>query len=270
MDRKKKFFLWKLILTIVSFILIILTKSNINWSDFSKNYLDYVLVKEIVYDLSVGIFSAMILIWFIDEINEHIQEKKSKEKEIEKIIRFNRILQLYIERYKLFYYCVSTPIKDRDFQNMKLSNDFKLKDMRDLHQTTTLISEGIYDTSIKSFLFAEEELKSEIQAVIKEIDFDYFPQIRECLTVFVEISLRYNQKKALLEAEQLKVGNEKSLTTEISELLENKADTFYSELQAGKQYSGGLMHPYIYLREMMKVQYDALANYEQEMKKFKI
>lgn len=270
MDRKKGFFRWKVFLTILSFFLIVLTKSDISWNDFSKNCLDYSLIKEMVYDLSVGIFSAMILIWFIDEINEHIQDKKNKEKESDKIIRFNKILQLYIERYKLFYYCVSTPINNRDFKNMKLSDDFKLKDMRDLHQTTLLISEGMYDTSIRSFLSAEEELKSEIQSIIKEVDFDYFPQIIECLIAFVEISLKYNQKSALLGNEKINMSDDKPLTTQISELLENNADAFYSELQSGQQHGGNLMHPYIYLYEMMKVQYNALTIYEQEIKKNQI
>ena len=193
MDRKKVFSIWKVILTIGSLFLIILSKSNIIWMDFLKKHLDYLFGNDVVYDLSMGIFSGMILVWFIDEINERLQDKKEREKESEKIIRFNRVTQLYIERYKLFYYCVSTPIKNRDFKNMKLSNNFKLKDMRDLHKTTTLVSEGFDDTSIRSFLLAEGELKSEIQSLIKEVDFYYFPQIRECLTEFVEISLRYNQ-----------------------------------------------------------------------------
>lgn len=64
----------------------------------------------------------MILVWFIDEINEHIQEKKNRAKEIDEIIRSNRLLQLYIERYKVFFYCVITPMKERDFKKYEIPN----------------------------------------------------------------------------------------------------------------------------------------------------
>lgn len=146
MSRKEKFFWWKVIITVISFIAVILSKSTIDWSNLSNNYIDSALCKEIAYDLSVGVFSAMILVWFIDEINEHIQEKKNRAKEIDEIIRSNRLLQLYIERYKVFFYCVITPMKERDFKNMKFPTDFKLKDMRELHKQTLLVSEGTFDS----------------------------------------------------------------------------------------------------------------------------
>lgn len=96
--NRKKFFCLKIIITVISFIVVILSKSIIDWSNWSNNYIDLALFKEIVYDLSVGVFSAMILVWFIDEINEHIQEKISQAKEIAEITRASKLLQLYIER----------------------------------------------------------------------------------------------------------------------------------------------------------------------------
>lgn len=85
MNRKEKFFWWKIIITAISFIAVILSKSTIDWSNLSNNYIDSALCKEIAYDLSVGIFSAMVLVWFVDEINEHIQDKANEKTEVEKI-----------------------------------------------------------------------------------------------------------------------------------------------------------------------------------------
>lgn len=90
--QKKHFFIIKILLTVISFIFVIIAKSNIDWNNFQNNYVDPVLVKEIVYDLSVGIFSAMVLIWFIDEINNHLQERSSQKKEIDAIRRFDKVL----------------------------------------------------------------------------------------------------------------------------------------------------------------------------------
>lgn len=262
--NRKKFFWLKIIITVISFVVVILSKSTIDWNNWSNNYIDLALCKEILYDLSVGVFSAMILVWFIDEINERIQEKTSQAKEIAEITRASKLLQLYIERYKVFFYCVTTPMKQRDFINMKFSADFNIKDMRELHKSTLLVSEGTFDSSIESFLRAESELKSEIEATIRAIDFEYYTSIREHLIRFLEASLKYNQKNAILEAKKTTVAD-KTLDVEIEEYLEKYADEFYQDIKAGKKHGANIMHPYIYLYEMMKLQYDAINKYEQEL-----
>ena len=53
----------------------------------------------------------------------------------------------------------------------------------------------------------------------------------------------------------------------MEDYLENHADEFYQDIQSGKKHSANIMHPYIYLYEMMKIQYDAIIKYEQELEK---
>ena len=130
MNRKKIFFWLKILITIGSGIGTVIIKSNIDWKHIFNNYFDLLLCKEIGYDLCVGIFSAMILVWFIDEINERIQNKENK--------KANRILQQYIERYKLFFYCVVTPIEQRNFEKVEMPLNFTLKDMCELYETSML------------------------------------------------------------------------------------------------------------------------------------
>ena len=70
--RKKFFLIGKIALTVLSLLGAVALK-------FLKcdQYSDYI---EIAYDISVGIFSAMILVWFVDEISNHIQERQSRQK----------------------------------------------------------------------------------------------------------------------------------------------------------------------------------------------
>ena len=49
-------------------------------------------------------------------------------------------------------------------------------------------------TSIESFIIAEEQLREEMELVIRDIEFNYYPKIREWLLEFIEASLKYNQK----------------------------------------------------------------------------
>ena len=88
-------------------------------------------MKEILYDLSIGIFSAMILVWFIDEIQEKIMQRQEQENEKKVIKGFNKILSKYIEQYILAFYCVATPLLKRDFKKVEMPDYFMLKDMCD-------------------------------------------------------------------------------------------------------------------------------------------
>lgn len=266
MNRKKVFLWWKICLTILGFLGVIMSRSNIDWYNLSNNYLDFSLFKEVCYDLSVGVLSAMILIWFIDEINEHIQDYKSKNKELDEIRRSGRLLQLYIERYELFYYCIVTPIKQRDFKNITVPEEFMLKDMCDLYKTTLLTSEGNFSTAIECFLLAEAELKAEIESTIRNVNFEYFLEIRKCLEEFIEVSLRYNQKRALLEAKTTTVGNE-TTSKIVSEALKTMGDEFYEKFKKGEDQIANLMHPYVFLYEMLIGQYNVMKKYEKEMER---
>lgn len=265
MDRKKKFFYWKLAITVISFVFTVMMISDIDWRNLSNNYIDPVRWKEIGYDLGVGVFSAMVLIWFVDEISEHIQDKISKNTEKEKIKRANRILCKYIERYELFFYCVVTPVKQREFENIKMPLEFTFKDMRDLYFSTILISEGIFDSSIECFVKAEKELKDEIELTLRDMEFEYFPEIRESLLEFVEVSLKYNEQGAWLSAKTARAGT-KTLADEVKDMLENDADNQYKEIKTGKkEYSHNLVHTYIALYEMLHAERNAILKYKQEI-----
>lgn len=267
MDRKKKFFYWKLVITVISFVFTVIMISDIDWRNLSNNYVDPARWKEIGYDLGVGVFSAMVLIWFVDEISEHIQDKISISTEKEKIKRANRILSKYIERYELFFYCVVTPIEQREFDNIKMPLEFTFKDMRDLYFSTILISEGIFDSSIECFVKAEKELKDEIELSLRDMEFEHFPEIRESLLKYVEASLRYNEKGAWLSAKTAKADS-KTLADTVKEMLENDADEHYREIKAGeKEYPHNLVHTYIALYEMLHAERNAILKYKQELEK---
>lgn len=265
MNRKQKFFLWKLGLTIISFIVVFWIKSNIDWSNLSNNYIDLQLCREIVYDLSIGVFSAMILIWFIDEISDRIQDKSNKDAEIKRIQRADRILQKYIERYEVFFYCVVTPIENRDFENIEMPSDFSFKDMSELYLTTMLISEGVFDSSIECFCKAETQLRDEIKLTLRDVDFNYFPEIRERLLEFVEVSLKHDQKKAWIEAKKT-VTNKKTLADDVKIMLETLADDRYREIKNGEnEYPHNLIHTYIALYEMLKEERKILLEYKSQI-----
>lgn len=264
--KKRDFFIMKILITVVSFIVLVVAKSNIDWSNLQNNYIECSLVKEIVYDLAVGVFSAMILVWFIDEISNRIQEHQSQEKEKASIKRFDKVLQRYIDQYITLFYCVATPLLDRKFDNVEMPEHFTLKDMCDLHQTSTLIQEKFSSGSVESFLQIELDLRKEFISLIERNEFEHYPQFADIFLNYIQISLHYDSRSAILDAPNSTIGNKK-LTDFIHDLLENNADDYYQKMLNGENIGANLAHPYIFLYEMMKEERKLILQYQDEIKK---
>ena len=267
MERKIKFRNWKIAITVGSFLGILLFKSNIDWSNLSNNYIDIKRVKEILYDLCIGIFSALVLVWIVDDINNSIQEKKSKENEMEAIKRAHRVIQLYIDKYKKFYYCVTTPISNRSFLDITMKENFNLSDMKDMYRTSLLNTESLSSSSIESFLEAELELREKINYTVSSINFEYYSDIVSLLINFIECSIRLESRSVILGNKNMTVGGTAYIEQIEDDLIHG--DKYYSDFRAGERRTGHFLNPYIYLAEMMKEERKLLMSYENAIENLK-
>ena len=98
---KNKFWMLMFCITLVSLISTIILGSEIPWSNLNDICFSWPLAKVILYDISVGIFSSMILVWCIDRI-----ELKSAERDDAKrrLILYNKISPLLEDYYNFFLY----------------------------------------------------------------------------------------------------------------------------------------------------------------------
>lgn len=267
MERKIKFRNYKIAITVVSFLGMLLFKSNIDWNNLANNYIDINRVKEILYDLCIGIFSALVLVWIVDDINNSIQEKKSKENEMKAIKRAHRVIQLYIEKYKKFYYCVTTPISNRSFLDITMEENFNLSDMKDMYRTSLLNTESFSSSSIESFLEAELELREKINYTVSSINFEYYSDIVSLLIKFIECSIRLESRSVILGNKNMTVGGKPYIEQIEDDLIHG--DKYYSDFRDGKGKTGHFLNPYIYLAEMMKEERKLLMSYENEIENLK-
>lgn len=266
MGKRTKFFWWKITITIISLLGVIGGKSSIDWSNLSNNHINPAFVKDIIYNLSVGVFSAMILVWFIDEISNHIQEHQSKDKEISEIKRFDKVLQCYIKQYVTLFYCVVTPIDKRNFKGVTMPEKFSLSDMRDLHKTSLLIKDKIAGASVETFLQIELELRKEFVSLVERYDFEYHPQFVQIFLEYIQTSLNYDCRDVILDAPNKMIGAKK-LTDFVHDLLQNEADSFYRKMLNGENMDSNIAHPYIFLYEMMQQERKSILQYQEEIQK---
>lgn len=262
--NEKDFRNLKLGLTVGSLLVAFFAKSNIDWSNLKNNYIDPVLMKEIFYDLAIGIFSSMVLVWFIDEISERIRKKNSQEKEKMEIKRFNIVLQCFLKQYITFYYCLATPLERRNFDDIEMPENFTLRDMKDLHYSTILPKERISRSSVNAFLQIEFDLRQQIISIIEHHEFNYYPKFVGIFLKYIDVSLNYESRSAILTPSSPNV-NGKPWYEFIKDLLENNADEYYARMKQGEDLSGNIVHPYIFLYEMMNKERNLINEYQKEI-----
>jgi len=271
--RKRSFTIFKIAITVISLLCAIIFKSQIDWANLGNNYIDIFLVKEILYDLSIGVFSAMILVWFIDEIGNHIKERKSQEKERDTIRRFNKILLLYINQYMELFYCVVTPIEERDPGKVKLPENFTLRDMRDLYYPSARLNEKIHGSSVEAFLRVEQELREKFIHIIESHDFEYYPKISEILLGYIQFSLAFDSRAAILDAPNKTLTSQSDkdakgvpMTNFIHDWLEKEADSFFQKNHDKENVTvNPLFFPYICLYRMMQQEKKYILQYWEEV-----
>lgn len=93
----------KIAITCISFLGAIFFKSEIDFSNLKSINFDYSIAKDFMADICIGIFSAMILVWLIDEVKENGEKKEESKKHkilYRKLVPF---LQNYYEFYLNLY-----------------------------------------------------------------------------------------------------------------------------------------------------------------------
>ena len=164
------------------------------------------------------------------------------------------------------YYCVSTPLANRKFDNVTMSDTFTLKDMRDLHHTSMLVKEGITNGAVDSFLDVELGLRNEFASLVQKHDFDFYPQFVDIFLEYIQVSVRYDCRAGVTANANLMRTN-KSYSKEIHDLLESKGEEYYAKALLEEGMPATIIHPYMYLYEMMKLQRKLILQYQSEIEK---
>ena len=146
---KNKF--WKLMIgvTLLSLLLTIILGSEIPWGNLKAACFSWPLAKAILYDISVGIFSSMVLVWCIDRIQLNMTEREESKR---RLILYNKISPLLEEYYNfyLFLYIATRNVPVHP-SSAALKSLYQCKDelIKQLYDTNPFYKDGYYGDSAK-------------------------------------------------------------------------------------------------------------------------
>lgn len=239
-----------ILLTIVSFVFVIM---NFIIKDFHPTMSSYLC------NLATEIIGIIITLWFIQHILEKNEEQKEMQEELKKILRYNEIITVFIAKYFKSFYCIVTPI-DKRFKEYKIPSDFKIQDLQDLHSTSLMITNDIFQPAIEIFYKDELQLRDIFSDTLKNIDFKYFPKIGELLLNFVQQSLANDVKEAIINRKNMSPGVEDVKKMLISDYIDNHYQKFKENTLGANSAT-----PYFILYDLLHIEYKIITQYQTEI-----
>ena len=98
---KNQFWKWMLVITIVSLVSTFILGSEIPWNNLDNACFSWPHAKSILYDISVGIFTSMILVWCIDRIQLRDAEKQEEK---QRLIVYKKLAPILTEYYNFYLF----------------------------------------------------------------------------------------------------------------------------------------------------------------------
>lgn len=254
----KKYEIIILISSIIIFICLIAIDFALNESQAK--------ISGYVCNIATEFLGILITYFVIQRLFNKQNISKEKQEEKAKILRYNEIISIYIDYYKRYFYCVTTPIDSRDFKNITFNNDFKLKDMCDLHKLSLLVTTPLYKPAIELFYEYERELRKIFENIIFNIDFKYYKEIQEVITHFIQLSLMCDVKDAIISQKNTFIGDKKTID-EVNEML--KAEYIEEQYIQYKQNTliSNAATSYFILYDLMQGECAILNRYEELINK---
>ncbi len=146
---RKKFWWLMRIITVLSLIFTVLFGSEIPWNDLSKGYFSWPIAKTILYDISAGVFSSMILVWCIDRIQ---QKEVEKDETKQRLILYNKLTPFITEYYdfylKLYIATRDNPV-DSQSSVLKSLQYCSEEFINQLNKANPFYKDGCYVDSMK-------------------------------------------------------------------------------------------------------------------------
>lgn len=242
-------------LMIMSIIILALACSS--WGNFTEKTASN--INNTLFGLGTNLLGIIVTVSFVQFFLDKQNEKVEYAYEREKILRFDRIMQILIQYYIMYFNTITTPMSQRgSVSPTEIKQQFSFTDMKDLYSQSLFLRNKGYEPAITAFYDAELELRKYCTEFASQVDFKYNQDILNDLTQFVEVSLSYDVRNAVLGNMTMSLG-EKTYIEVIQDFIGDSEHDWVSEIH--NKNNSNMMAPYVCLFEMLNLQKTLIAQY---------
>ena len=262
----KKYFFDRVRLIIISIgiILIIIAFSSLgSFDEFMANNVNSLLIS-----LGTNFIGIWITISFVQYFLDKQSEKDEKHQENVTILRYNRVMNILLQRYFGYCFCVTTPIAERNkYDSFTPNTEFVFSDMCDMYKIAALTIDNLMDPVIVSFYKSEDKIHRYVDRMIENIPFEYNMNLAEILMAISEIHLTLDSKEAILGNINIMSG-ERPLSETVSDYIKSNSDDWVKMFDMG-QLQSNIMFPYVLLYKKLKKEIELFNEYQKYIEELK-
>lgn len=252
-----------IILLFTSAILLIIACST--WGNFTERTANN--INNILFGIATNLLGIIVTVSFVqyfidkqDEQEEYIQEKNT-------IIKYNRVMTLFLKKYKKYYNCVTNPMEERkNIDALVINPNFQFQDMRDMYRQSLFLSDGFYEPSIVLFYRAEDDLRNYMIKMLENIQFKYHKELYDILMEFVELSQAIDVRGSILDDILVKKYDENFLR-EIEKYIKEAEQHKWVERALEGNLVSNVMLPYVHLYWLIQKEAELIIRYEECLSK---
>ena len=221
-----------------------------------------------LFGLSTNLLGIIVTVSFVQYFIDKQDEQEEKAAEIATIKRYDRFMTVLIDRYIMFYNSVITPIEKRmNYNPLEVRNEFSFEDMHDMYKQSLYMCEGIYEPSIVLFYNAEEKLRNYMIEMVQKIEFKYNEPLKDIIMGFVEQSIEFDMRGAILGNMHIKSGSKK-LSEVAEEYIKDLPCDWVNMKQKG-ELNGNIMMPYVILYDLLIFEINLIIKYRDYIRDMK-
>lgn len=134
------------------------------------------------------------------------QKEREKKEAIDRVIAFNKLIEINIERYLKYSLAVTVPLLNRE--NVKnFANDFKFTDMQDLFKTTLIPTDNHFKPAVAYYFEEFHNLRSLIEDLLKSGHLKNFPELEKACLDFTDTSKKLDFSEYILNQPNTRLGD---------------------------------------------------------------
>lgn len=266
--RKYLFNKVRLILILIGIVLITIAfLPSGSFDGFTANNINSLLIS-----LGTNFIGIWITISFVQYFLDKQNEKDEMRQENATILRYDRIMNILLQHYFRYCFCITTPISERNkYDNIAPDIKFNFCDMHDMYKTTAFSIDNLMEPAIVSFYKSDEKIHRYVQKMIENIPLKYNENLAKILTNIIEVNLVLDSRDAIL-GNMNNVAGKKKLSESISESIKNESEDWIKMFDMG-QLHNNVMFPYVILYKKLKTEIALFNEYQkciEQIKKTKI
>lgn len=221
------------------------------------------VINNILIGLATNLIGIVVTISFVQYFVDKQDIDEERKEEAKKILRYHKIMELLIDRYTLFFQCLTSPIEKRSeiARSKDLQRDFTFSDLSELYNLSLVLSVELLRPTVELFYDAEHELRDFIIEMIKSIDFKYNSRIESILTEFIRQSKERDVSGVIINNQQIIAGSKKQ-SDEVAQYIKEDEKFGWVDRFTRGELSGHLMTPYVILYLLLKTEGQLLTEYQ--------